>query len=224
MSDFVPLVGVAAPLPDSNLDTDIIFPARFLLLPNKTGLGKQLFHERRFGGASQSRPFVLDTAPFDKARILVTGSNFGSGSSREQAVWALADFGIRCVIAPSFGEIFFNNCFKNGLLPIVLPQAVVDAALSIAATGALFSVDLENQTLHVPDMEAVRFDVDPYRRRILLLGLDEIGAILADDSDDIRRFEAEQRTAYPWLYLGDEKRAYFDDLKAQRDAERALNE
>jgi len=224
MSDFSPLVGVAAPLPESNIDTDIIFPARFLLLLNKVGLGKQLFHERRYSRDATDHPFVLDTAQFDKARILVTGRNFGSGSSREQAVWALADFGIRCVIAPSFGEIFYNNCFKNGLLPIVLPDATVERVLNATGAGAPLTIDLEAQQVRLPDGNAIGFDIDPYRRRILLLGLDEIGAIIEEDAADVGRFEQQQRAAFPWLYLGADKRAYFADLEAERDAEKLRND
>lgn len=224
MSDFTPLTGVAAPLPEANIDTDIIFPARFLLLPNKAGLGQQLFHERRHAGKPGATPFVLDRPPFDRARILVAGRNFGSGSSREHAVWALADFGIRCVIAPSFGEIFHNNCFKNGLLPITLGDDAVDTAMRAAASGLPFSVDLEAQRIGLPGGEALSFEVDAYRRRLLLLGLDEIGAILADDRADIERFEQGQRANAPWLYLGPKKLSYFDDLKAELAAERARND
>jgi 3-isopropylmalate/(R)-2-methylmalate dehydratase small subunit len=224
MSEFTPLVGVAAPLPESNIDTDIIFPARFLLLLSKAGLGTHLFHERRHSPSRDQPRFVLDRPPFDRARILVAGANFGSGSSREQAVWALADFGIRCIVAPSFGEIFYNNCFKNGLLPIVLTSEQVTEASRAASSGKPFTVDLEAQTLVLPDRQTMRFDIDPYRRRMLLLGLDEIGGILADDAEDVARFEDRQRAAHPWLYLGPEKRAYFNDLKPEVDAERALNE
>jgi 3-isopropylmalate/(R)-2-methylmalate dehydratase small subunit len=223
MSDFTPLVGVAAPLPESNIDTDIIFPARFLLLLNKIGLSKQLFHERRHR-SGVGEPFVLDVPPFDQARILVTGRNFGSGSSREQAVWALTDFGIRCVIAPSFGEIFFGNCFKNGLLPIVMSEAQVERAMIAAKTGAPFTIDLETQTVRLGDGETIAFEVGAYQRRLLLLGLDEIGSILSDDVEDVLRFEAVQRAAHPWLYLSPEKRAYFDDLDIELKAEQALNE
>ena len=224
MSDFTPLTGVAAPLPESNVDTDVIFPARFLLLLNKAGLGKHLFHERRHNPSPDQPRFVLDRPPFTGARILVTGPNFGSGSSREQAVWALADFGIRCIIAPSFGEIFYNNCFKNGLLPIVLPADRVAEAMAAATAGTPLTVDLAAQTVTWPDGPTLDFQIDAYRRRLLLLGLDEIGAILTDDAADIARFEAAQRATYSWLYLTPEKRAYFNDLKPEVDAERALNE
>ena len=137
--------------------------------------------------------FVLNTAPFDEAKIMVADANFGSGSSREQAVWALADFGIRCVIAPSFGEIFYSNCFKNGVLPIVLTGEAHANAMAAARTGQPFTVDLEKQTIMLPNGPAISFDIDPYRRRALMLGLDEIGGILADDADEIAAFEARHR-------------------------------
>jgi len=220
VSDFIPLTGVAAPLDEANVDTDVIFPARFLLLLDKAGLGAQLFYERRH----TNEPFVLDVPPFDKARILIAGRNFGAGSSRELAVWALADFGIRAVIAPSFGEIFFNNCFKNGVLPIVLSEAQVERLQALAATGAPFSIDLEAGCIHLPDSGEIAFSPDPYRRRLLLLGLDEIGAILADDVADIERFEAAQAEARPWLHLGRDKLATLDDLKLELAAEIERNE
>ena len=224
MEKFTTLTSVAAPLPEADVDTDIIFPARFLLLLDKSGLGKHLFHERRNNPAPGHPRFILDTAPYDKARILVTGPNFGSGSSREQAVWALADFGIRCVIAPSFGEIFYSNCFKNGVLPIVLAPELVAEAMAAATAAKPFSVDLDAQTLTWTGGPTLAFQIDAYRRRLLLLGLDEIGAILTDDAADIAAFEARQRAATPWLYLTPEKRSYFNDLKPEVDAERALNE
>lgn len=220
MSNFTPLTGIAAPLDEANVDTDVIFPARFLLLLDKAGLGAQLFHERRHA----VQPFILDRPPFDKARILIAGRNFGSGSSREQAVWALADFGIRAVIAPSFGEIFFNNCFKNGVLPIVLPDMEVERLQALAASGAPFSIDLEAGLIHLPDSSELGFSLDPYRRRLLLLGLDEIGAILADDVTDIERFESAQAEAQPWLHLGPAKLATLDDLKFELAAEIERNE
>ncbi|KKC31434.1 3-isopropylmalate dehydratase small subunit [Devosia psychrophila] len=203
MDKFVTLTSVAAPLPEADVDTDIIFPARFLLLLDKVGLGKHLFHERRHAPGGAATDFVLNTAPFDEAKILVADANFGSGSSREQAVWALSDFGIRCVIAPSFGEIFYSNCFKNGVLPIVLTGEAHRNAMSAAASGQLFVVDLERQTVTFPNGPATRFEIDPYRRRALMLGLDEIGGILAEDADDIAAFEIRHRASQPWLFLDD---------------------
>jgi 3-isopropylmalate/(R)-2-methylmalate dehydratase small subunit len=218
MEKFTQIDSVAAPLPEGDIDTDILFPARFLLLPDKTGLGKHLFHERRHRHDKDAPPFILNTSPFDKAEILVAGPNFGCGSSREQAVWALMDFGIRCVIAPSFGEIFYANCFKNGALPIVLDEDQHRAALAAAATGRSLSVRLEEQTIRLPGGDVVAFAVDPYRRRCLLTGLDEIGAIIADDSDDIAAFERRQRAHSPWAFLDAAQLSFFADLnKDERD-------
>src|SRR5580692_5753079 len=170
MQRFVSLTSIAAPLPDVDIDTDVIFPARFLLLLNRQGLGQHLFHERRRSSAQER--FVLDRPPFDKAQILVAGRNFGCGSSREQAVWALTDFGIRCVIAPSFGEIFFANCFRNGVLPIVVDEPLLSRVRSAAEGGAEFTVDLERQSVTLPDASMIPFAVEPRRRAALLAGLD----------------------------------------------------
>jgi 3-isopropylmalate/(R)-2-methylmalate dehydratase small subunit len=203
MDKFTRLQSVAAPLPEADVDTDIIFPARFLLLLDKAGLGKHLFHERRHAPDGTPTGFVLNSAPFDEAKILVADANFGSGSSREQAVWALADFGIRCVIAPSFGEIFYNNCFKNGVLPIVVTGERHADVMAAARSGGDFVIDLEAQTILLPNGPAMPFEVDPYRRRALLLGLDEVGSILSDDADAIAAFEQRQRREAPWLQLDD---------------------
>lgn len=203
MDKFERLKSVAAPLPEADVDTDIIFPARFLLLLDKAGLGRHLFHERRHRPDGARTDFVLNQPPYDEARILVADANFGSGSSREQAVWALADFGIRCVIAPSFGEIFYNNCFKNGLLPIVMTSDRHAQIMAAARSGGEFAIDLEAQTILLPNGPAMPFEIDPYRRRALLFGLDEIGSILADDAEAITAFEALQRREAPWLHLDD---------------------
>jgi 3-isopropylmalate/(R)-2-methylmalate dehydratase small subunit len=213
MKPFLNLTAVAAPLPEANIDTDIIFPARFLLLLDKKGLGAHLFNERRAKMANRNARFVLDQPPFDHAEILVAGADFGVGSSREHAVWALADFGIRCVIAPSFGEIFYANCFKNGVLPVVLPQRDTDALMSEAQQGKQLSVDLEAQYVRLGDGRAMAFEIDAHRKRALLLGLDEIGAVLEDDADDIAAFEANQRNASPWLYLTPAELSCFGDLE-----------
>jgi 3-isopropylmalate/(R)-2-methylmalate dehydratase small subunit len=215
MKRFTEITSVAAPLPEADIDTDVLFPARFLLLPDKAGLGEHLFHERRHRRERTAPPFILNEAPFDKAEILVGGANFGCGSSREQAVWALLDFGIRCVIAPSFGEIFYANCFKNGVLPIVLRGDQYQAALAAAASGGPVRVDLEEQTMRLPAGVAIPFEIDPYRRRCLLQGLDEIGAILADDVDDIVLFEQAQRKHAPWNYLDEAQRSFFSDLAGE---------
>lgn len=212
MEKFTTLTSVAAPLPETHLDTDVIFPARFLLLPDKKGLGEQLFNERRTNRAGDGPRFVLDTPPWNEARILVTGKAFGTGSSREQAVWALADFGVRCVIAPSFGEIFFANCFKNGLLAIVLGEAEHSDVMAEAEAARPLTIDLEGQVIRFEDGRSIAFDVEAHRKRTLLHGLDEIGLILADDLGDIAAFEARQREARPWLYLTRKQLSYFDDL------------
>jgi 3-isopropylmalate/(R)-2-methylmalate dehydratase small subunit len=203
MDKFTTITSVAAALPEADVDTDIIFPARFLLLLDKAGVGEHLFHERRFRPDGTKTSFVLNTPPFDEAQILVADANFGSGSSREQAVWALADYGIRCVIAPSFGEIFYANCFKNGVLPIALGAAMHRQVMEAARSGGPVTIDLEAQTIWLPNGPLMHFDIDPYRRRALLLGLDEVGGILADDLDDIAVFEAKQKQSQPWLDLGD---------------------
>jgi len=198
MQKFTTLTGIAAPLPEADIDTDVIFPARFLLLLDKAGIGKHLFHERRYREGRRT-DFVLNTPPWDHAKILVADANFGSGSSREHAVWALSDFGIRCVIAPSFGEIFYANCFKNGVLAIVLTDDEHARVMEVAKNAGALGVDLEAQTVTLPDGQSIAFELDPYKRRSLLLGLDEIGSILADDAADIADYERRQRGLYPWL-------------------------
>ena len=204
MKSFITLTGIAAPLPEADVDTDVIFPARFLLLLDREGLGRYLFRERR------NNDFILSRPPFDKATILVAGRNFGCGSSREHAVWALADFGIRCVIAPSFGEIFHGNCFRNGVLPIVLPNDEHRDVTAAAATGLPLTVDLEAQTILLHDGSTIAFGIDAHRRRALLLGLDEIGAILADDAAEIAAFESRQKRQAPWLHLDRDKLSIFN--------------
>lgn len=212
MEKFATLTSIAAPLPETHLDTDVIFPARFLLLPDKKGLGEQLFNERRSNRDGDGPRFVLDTPPWNQARILVTGRAFGTGSSREQAVWSLADFGIRCVIAPSFGEIFFSNCFKNGVLPIVLDEAAHGAVMAEAEAALPLTIDLEAQAIRLQDGRNLPFAIDPHRKRTLLEGLDEIGLILADDLADITGFEERQRQERPWLHLTREQLGYLDDV------------
>lgn len=209
MRRFTTVTGIAAPLPEADIDTDVIFPARFLLIAEKDGLGKYAFNERRAGKANGAPDFILDVAPFDEASILVAGHNFGSGSSREQAVWALADFGFRCIIAPSFGEIFFNNCLKNGVLPVVLDEAEHRRALAAAQSARPLTVDLEARSLTLPDGGTIPFATDPFSRRALLQGLDEIGMILSEDLAEIDAFEARQRRQEPWLDIGDWRLAAF---------------
>ena len=205
MTPFVDLVSVAAPLPESDIDTDVIFPARFLLLLDRRGLAAHLFHERR----RAAEPFVLDRPPFDRAQILVTGANFGCGSSREQAVWALADFGVRAIVAPSFGEIFQSNCFRNGVLPLPLEVNAHRAIMEAAGSGEPVGISLERQSIRSPDGRAFAFAIDPGRRRDLMLGRDEIESILADDGDDIDAFERRRQTLRPWMTLDEGQLAQF---------------
>ena len=218
MKPFSQVTSVAAYLDEDAVDTDIIFPARFLLLLDKAGLGKHVFHERRHN-ATPNRKFILDVAPYDRARIFVARRDFGTGSSREQAVWALVDFGIRCVIAESFGEIFYANCFKNGVLPIVKSGADLAAIRRAAGEGQEITVDLPSETIVLHDGVEIAFDIDPYRKHALLEGLDEIGTILSQDSREIEEFEARQRQESPWFYLDREALSTFDDLEKENALE-----
>jgi 3-isopropylmalate/(R)-2-methylmalate dehydratase small subunit len=202
MDKFTQLTGVAAPMPAINIDTDKIFPAIRLKTIKRTGLGHILFEEDRYKADGSENPdFVLNQAPYRKAKVIVAGDNFGCGSSREHAPWALLDFGIRCVIAPSFADIFFNNCFKNGILPIALPQPVVDQLMEDAKKGgnAVLSIDLETQTISRPDGEKVHFDIDPFRKHCLVNGLDDIG-ITEQKTDAIGGYEAKAQAARPWQF------------------------
>ena len=201
MEPFRTLTGVAAPLRMINVDTDRIIPKQFLKTIRRTGLGAHLFNDLRYTpDGAEIADFVLNREPWRRARILIAGDNFGCGSSREHAPWALLDFGIRCVIAPSFADIFYNNCFKNGILPVSLPEAAVASLLEQAEAGdnARVTVDLENETVTAPDGERIAFEIDPFRRRCLLEGLDDIGLTLrkAAASD---AFEAERRARQHWL-------------------------
>jgi 3-isopropylmalate/(R)-2-methylmalate dehydratase small subunit len=201
MQPFTTLTGIAAPLPLPNVDTDKIIPARFLKTILRTGLGKNLFDTLRYQADGSENPdFILNREPYRRAEILISGPNFGCGSSREHAPWALLDFGIRCVIAPDFADIFFNNCFKNGILPIKLPQEVCDTLAADAALGAnaRLTVDLERQVVVRPNGEEIPFEVDPFRKHCLLNGLDDIGQTMAH-APAIDAFEARRRAAQPWL-------------------------
>jgi len=201
MEPFKHLSGVAAPLPMVNVDTDMIIPKQFLKTIKRTGLGQALFHEMRTRPDGSANPdFVLNKLAYRNAQILIAGANFGCGSSREHAPWALLDFGIRCVIAPSFADIFYNNCFKNGILPIALPQPEIDKLLDDAERGAnaIVSVDLEKQEIRGPDGGVIRFDIDPFRRQCLLNGWDDIGLTLRNESK-ITAFEASRQQQMPWL-------------------------
>ena len=201
MQPFTTFTGVAAPLPQVNVDTDMIIPKQYLKTIGRTGLGKGLFDEMRYEPDGSEKPdFVLNQPAWRNAEILVAGENFGCGSSREHAPWALLDFGIRCVIAPSFADIFFNNCFKNGILPIVLPQEKVDQLMEEAKKGAnaRITVDLEAQTITTSDGQAIAFEVEPFRKHCLLNGLDDIGLSL-EKSAAIDSYEAKAAQARPWV-------------------------
>ncbi|MDD3446869.1 MAG: 3-isopropylmalate dehydratase small subunit [Zavarzinia sp.] len=203
MEPFKKLTGVAAPLPLINIDTDMIIPKQFLKTIKRTGLGVNLFAEMRYDDEGKENPdFVLNQPAWRKAQILVAGANFGCGSSREHAPWAILDFGIRCVIAPSFADIFYNNCFKNGILPIILPQEQVDLLMDDARRGAnaIITVDLENQEITGPDGGKIKFDVDPFRKHCLINGLDDIGLTLVK-KPKIDTFEDRQKLSEPWLYV-----------------------
>jgi 3-isopropylmalate/(R)-2-methylmalate dehydratase small subunit len=201
MEAFTTLTGVAAPLPLANVDTDKIIPARFLKTIKRTGLGVHLFDTLRFDAAGAERPeFVLNQPAYRHAEILVAHENFGCGSSREHAPWALLDFGIRCVIAPGFADIFHGNCFKNGILPIRLPRAICDQLMEDAKLGgnARLTVDLARQVVVRPNGEEIPFAIDPFRRHMLLNGLDEIGQTMQRTAA-IDSFEAARMSAKPWL-------------------------
>ena len=199
MEKFSKLTGIAAPLDIINVDTDMIIPKQFLKTIQRSGLGKNLFDEMRYTPeGDEVDGFVLNQAAYREAQILVAGDNFGCGSSREHAPWALLDFGIRCIIAPSFADIFYNNCFKNGILPIVLPQAEVDKLMDDAKRGAnaTVSIDLESQTINGPDGGEITFEVDAFRKKCLMEGLDDIGLTM-QKAAAIDTYEA-ALDAEPW--------------------------
>ena len=201
MEPFNKLEGVAAPLNMINVDTDMIIPKQYLKTIHRTGLGKALFDEMRFNQDGSEKPdFVLNKPAYRKAKILVAGDNFGCGSSREHAPWALLDFGIRCVISTSFADIFYNNCFKNGILPIVVSPENLKKLLDDADRGsnATITIDLPRQEIRGPDGGTVKFDIDPFRKHCLLNGLDDIGLSL-EKSSSIEAFEKKQAAAQPWL-------------------------
>jgi 3-isopropylmalate/(R)-2-methylmalate dehydratase small subunit len=200
MENFTRLTGIAAPLPLANVDTDMVIPKTYMKTIGRAGLGRHLFAELRYNDdGSERADFVLNRPAWRQAKILVAFENFGCGSSREHAPWALRDFGIRCVIAPSFADIFFNNCFKNGILPLVLPKAVCEQLIDDAEKGAnaTLTVDLVAQVLIRPDGERIAFEVEPFRRQRLLAGLDEIGATVAK-IDKVDAFEARLAKDQPW--------------------------
>ena len=200
MEKFSKLTGIAAPMQLVNIDTDMIIPKQFLKTIARTGLGKNLFDEMRYNlDGSEITDFVLNQAAYRKAEIIIAGDNFGCGSSREHAPWALLDFGIRCVVSTSFADIFYNNCFKNGILPIVMPQEVVDVLMADARKGANArqTVDLEAQTVTTSDGQVFPFTVDAHRKHCLINGLDDIGLTMEKGAaiDSFEKMNAAQR---PW--------------------------
>jgi 3-isopropylmalate/(R)-2-methylmalate dehydratase small subunit len=201
MEKFTTLRGVAAPLPMVNVDTDMIIPKQFLKTIKRTGLKEGLFYEMRWTADGQKKDFILDQPAYQDAKILVAGPNFGCGSSREHAPWALLDFGIRCVIAESFADIFYNNCFKNGILPIRMPKEIIDKLMDDASRGsnAIIEVDLEKQEIKGPDGGTVHFEIDAFRKKCLMEGLDDIGLTL-EKKADIDSFESRQKDSQPWLH------------------------
>ena len=202
MEKFKPVSGVAAPMRGINIDTDKIIPKQYLKTIERAGLGKHLFAEMRYNEDGSEKPdFVLNQPAYRQAQILVAGDNFGCGSSREHAPWAIKDFGIRCVISTSFADIFYNNCFKNGILPIMVTPEQLEMLFDDADRGAnaTLSVDLETQEIHGPDGGVVNFEMDPFRKNCLLEGLDDIGQTL-QRKGRIDSFEEQQKAQQPWLY------------------------
>src|SRR5580658_21614 len=204
MRKFTTLTGVAAPLPMINIDTDKIIPKQYLKTIERSGLGRGLFDELRYRADGSELPeFILNQPAYRQAKILIAGDNFGCGSSREHAPWALLDFGISCIIAEDFADIFYNNCFKNGVLPIRLDAATIETLMADAQNGAnaVFAVDLEQQTISRPDGHTVSFEIDPFRKHCLLNGLDDIGLTL-EKSPSIQSYEERQKYGRPWLAPG----------------------
>ncbi|HBM59788.1 MAG TPA: 3-isopropylmalate dehydratase small subunit [Citreicella sp.] len=201
MEKFEKLTGIAAPMPLVNIDTDMIIPKQFLKTIKRSGLGVHAFDEMRYlADGSENPDFVLNKPQYREAQILVAGDNFGCGSSREHAPWALADFGVKAVISTSFADIFYNNCFKNGMLPIVLPQEAVDVLMKDAEKGsnARMTVDLENQTVTTSDGESFPFELDPFRKHCLMNGLDDIGLTM-EKVTAIDSFESQSAQSRPWV-------------------------
>ena len=201
MEKFDKLSGVAAPLPIINIDTDMIIPKQYLKTIQRTGLGTGLFSEMRYNeDGSANEDFVLNKAAYKDASILVAGDNFGCGSSREHAPWALLDYGIRCIISTSFADIFYNNCFKNGVLPIVVSQDELDKLMDDANRGAnaTMSIDLEAQEISGPDGGTISFDIDPFRKHCMMNGLDDIGLTM-EKASNIDSYEADLSESRPWV-------------------------
>ncbi len=205
MEKFTTLTGVAAPMNKINVDTDMIIPKQFLKTIQRAGLGKHLFDEMRFDrDGNEVEDFVLNKPAYRDAQILVAGDNFGCGSSREHAPWALLDFGIRCVISTSFADIFYNNCFKNGILPIKVSKEDLDKLMDDAERGAnaTLTVDLGNQKIFGPDGGEVSFEMDAFKKQCLLNGLDDIGLTMKN-KDKIKNFEDQNKTSQPWLFAAE---------------------
>ncbi|MDP4795576.1 MAG: 3-isopropylmalate dehydratase small subunit [Rhodospirillales bacterium] len=203
MDKFDKLTSAAAPMNMINIDTDMVIPKQFLKTIARTGLGKNLFHEMRYDDdGNEVADFVLNQPAYRNAKILVADENFGCGSSREHAPWALLDFGITCIIAPSFADIFYNNCFKNGILPIKLPKEDWEKVMDDASRGAnaTLTIDLESQTISGPDGGEVHFEIDPFKKKCLLEGLDDIGLTMMND-DKIEDFEGARKTQQPWMNI-----------------------
>ncbi|KFE35146.1 3-isopropylmalate dehydratase small subunit [Thioclava atlantica] len=201
MEKFEKLTGIAAPMPLVNIDTDMIIPKGFLKTIKRTGLGIHAFDEMRYDREGNENPdFVLNKPQYRETQILIAGDNFGCGSSREHAPWALADFGIKAIVSTSFADIFYSNCFKNGMLPIVLPQDQVDILMKDAEKGsnARMTVDLENQTITTSEGEAFEFEIDPFKKHCLLEGLDDIGLTL-EKAAAIDSYETQLAQSRPWV-------------------------
>ncbi|MAZ07419.1 MAG: 3-isopropylmalate dehydratase small subunit [Rickettsiales bacterium] len=199
MEKFLNITSIAAPLPMINIDTDMIIPKQFLKTIKRSGLGKNLFYELRYDlNGNLKNDFVLNWDPFKNASILVAGDNFGCGSSREHAPWSLLDFGFKCIIAPSFADIFFNNCFKNGILPIELDQENVDFLMKSAEEKKIFTINLEQQLVLVEDLKSIKFNVDSFRKKCLIEGLDDI-ALTLKKSKKISDFEFQLQKIKPWI-------------------------
>ena len=199
MEKFELLTGIAAPLPMINVDTDMIIPKQFLKTIKRSGLGKNLFHELRYDiQGNIKNDFVLNWDPYKQASILVAGDNFGCGSSREHAPWSLLDFGFKCIIAPSFADIFYNNCFKNGILPIRLDQKTVDVLMDQANQKKQLTINLKDQLIVLEDGNSIEFQIDPFRKKCLLEGLDDIGLTL-QKKEKIDQYEASLKNTHPWI-------------------------
>ena len=199
MEKFITLKGIAAPLPMINVDTDMIIPKQFLKTIKRSGLGKNLFHELRFDiQGNIKNDFVLNWDPYKKATILIAGDNFGCGSSREHAPWSLLDFGFKCIVAPSFADIFYNNCFKNGILPIRLNQEKVNILMTEAKNKNQLTINLDRQKIILVDENVIDFDVDPFRKKCLIEGLDDIGLTL-QNKDKISKYEESIKSSHPWI-------------------------